>query len=241
MKIEDIITKLKSLIDKNTSDIADRQKKIYGYFTGTSGTTGYIGVMDVKIPTTYRNAAISLKIIRRGDTRPTDLSFVFDNQNTADPTLNSAKRDGPAPAYLYKVTTSMWRLYVPKNEGYDSVEILEYYLPYFMSDITVEWDTDFTTALPSTAVEFTNTSSSLFEVRKVEVKATSASNAATNITATVPDGYTFLCWVGVSSINFLGSPYILNSSEQSTGIFDINGVIGSGYYYDAFYLISKTV
>lgn len=79
------------------------------------------------------------------------------------------------------------------------------------------------------------------EVRKVRVNSASSMPSYTEITAAVPSGYSFLCWLGVSSVNFIGSPYIVDLTAQTSRIYDVNGLIEDGFYYDAYYLIYKTV
>lgn len=156
MKLEDIVTKLKSLVDKNTSDIAQRQKRSYCTLKGESGKDGYIGVMDITITANFKNTAISFKFIARGNSVPTDVSIIFNNENTTDPTLLHAtiSRTGPN-LYIVKIKPSTWRVYFKKGEPYDVFEILELYVPYQMNDTTIDWDTDFTTSLPAGARQFT--------------------------------------------------------------------------------------
>ena len=56
----------------------------------------------------------------------------------------------------------------------------------------------------------------------------SGNSSPTNITFTAPSGYKFLCWVGVSSQGFVGSPYLESYTSSSTKIWDNHP--GAGTY-----------
>lgn len=54
------------------------------------------------------------------------------------------------------------------------------------------------------------------------------------ITANVAGNAKFVCWLGVSSVGFIGSPYIVDMDKENTSIYDKN--TESGYTYTAYYL-----
>jgi hypothetical protein len=55
-----------------------------------------------------------------------------------------------------------------------------------------------------------------------------------SITANVAGNAKFVCWLGVCSDSFIGSPYIVDMDKTSARIFDKNPV--SGNKYTAYYL-----
>lgn len=96
-------------------------------YGGTSGTQGYCAMADIHIVNNYSNAPIEFKIFQRGKATPCWLFVNFQNLNGLDPELNSFKHFGTScGAILQKVTTSQWRLWVTKSEGYDSPTLIHY-------------------------------------------------------------------------------------------------------------------
>lgn len=63
---------------------------------------------------------------------------------------------------------------------------------------------------------------------------------ASPLTAENVDGYNFLCWVGVASSGFIGTPYIENHEAQTTQIFDKNYYEGTDKNYLATALYIKS-
>lgn len=57
------------------------------------------------------------------------------------------------------------------------------------------------------------------------------------LTANVTGNNKFVCWIGVASIGFLGTPYISDFDKPTTHIFDRN--MESGYKYQAYYLVHE--
>ena len=66
------------------------------------------------------------------------------------------------------------------------------------------------------------------DITVITVEVASGNNN-TNITAPNIRGYNFLCWIGVSSIGFVGTPYLEDYVSQSTKVWDKNP--GSGSYH----------
>lgn len=118
----------------NTENISTIQSTLNNKFEnialnygGTSGTQGYCAMADIHIVNNYSNAPIEFKIFQRGKATPCWLFVSFQNLNGLDPALNSFKHFGTScGAILQKVTTSQWRLWVTKSEGYDSPTLIHY-------------------------------------------------------------------------------------------------------------------
>ena len=118
-------------------------------YGGTSGTQGYCAMADIHIVHKYSDAPIEFKIFQRGKATPCWLFVNFQNLDGLDPKLNSFKHFGTScGAILQKVTTSQWRLWVTKSEGYDS-PILIHYTQGLFNQFKITFPKVFSTSKPS--------------------------------------------------------------------------------------------
>lgn len=116
---------------------------------GTSGSTGYVKVAQLKITLTYRNTPIILHVLQRG-VPETILSIWFKNEGSTDPALQAFTHEGLYPAYLVHSSTGTWDLYIKKSEAYDSICISQYYIsPHQADGLTVSWTDTHASSLPS--------------------------------------------------------------------------------------------
>ena len=121
---------------------------------GTAGTSGYVKICEIVITVVYRNSPISFEITRRADKCPTRLSVTFLNGNTIDPGLSSFTAEGSMnDAYICKLATSTWGIYVHKSESYDLIDVVDYIKPSFMSGVSVTWTDTLVSSVPSGAVQ----------------------------------------------------------------------------------------
>lgn len=69
------------------------------------------------------------------------------------------------------------------------------------------------------------------------------SNGTTHIENVYPDaitGYTFVCWIGVTSNGWIGTPYLNQYDDNPTMIWDLNyHAAGDAYYYTLCALYKK--
>ena len=73
-------------------------------------------------------------------------------------------------------------------------------------------------------------SGSTVQLRAVSINFTGSVSSRNlgEITAPTIDGYTFVCWVAVSSLGYVGSPYTEFANQQTTTVWDLQyGYIGA--------------
>ena len=120
---------------------------------GTSGTTGYVKLIQAKITTTYQNVPIVFEIAQRGKYPTSILYLHFSNSNTKDPVGYLRYSGYDCNAYLYKSATSTWDIYIQKSESYDNIAVVRYHKPSYMSGTTVTFTNVMATSLPSGATK----------------------------------------------------------------------------------------
>lgn len=118
---------------------------------GTSGTSGYVKIAQIKITNSYANQPIVIEYTRRSDYTLTNLFIRFASSNNTDPDLSMFRTDSSYQnAYLYKSATSTWDLYIQKSEAYDTIDVISYYAGSYARDrMTVTWTNEMATSLPS--------------------------------------------------------------------------------------------
>lgn len=105
---------------------------------GTSGTDGWVKLLQFKVTGTYQNAPLMLSLARRGDPVPIFVSIHFQSANTADPGLQNFKAtSNTGNVRLVKSAASTWDLWVQKSEGYDNVAVLRIYKAPYLAGIEV--------------------------------------------------------------------------------------------------------
>ena len=125
--------------------------------TGTSGTSGYVKLISVKITTSYQNVPIIFEIAQRGKYPTAILYLYFANANSKDPAGYLRYTGYDCNAYLYKSATSTWDIYVQKSESYDNIAVIRYHKPQYMIDTKVTFTNGMVTSLPSGATKATLT------------------------------------------------------------------------------------
>ena len=126
-----------------------------GYANASGGTAGWEIVAELKVSSNYQNIPIEFGITRRNNIVTTRLYIQFASVNTKDPSLQSFRFEGGGSAgdfYMYKSSTSTWRLYVKKTEAYDNVGITHYTTNFnYMSGVKVTLMNTFSSSVPSGA------------------------------------------------------------------------------------------
>ena len=140
----------------------DGDLHVHGYFntliqgyshsaTGTSGTNGYVAFLEIKVKAAYVNAPIEIVFINRGQALVSHVWFTFANSSGVDPGINYIRTIAGmySKVYMYKVSTSTWRLVVQKTEAWDNVYLMNIITCYGLSQIEFSKINVFLSSLPS--------------------------------------------------------------------------------------------
>lgn len=120
---------------------------------GVSGSTGYVKIAEISVLSAYANYPIRFAVSQRG-VRQNVVNLMFVTTDTKDPGIHFFNYDGSAfTAYIGKISTSTWGIYVLKREGYDVIDITELDFPMEAKNfIKITWCNDLVqeSALPTT-------------------------------------------------------------------------------------------
>lgn len=115
---------------------------------GTSGTSGYVKIAQIKIKKEYVNTPITMGLFQRGMDE-TNIFIRFANENNTDPAIEKFTYNGNPQVYMVKSTTSTWDLYVKKSETYDKICVTQLHTSAFDYDgIAIEWTDVQASSLP---------------------------------------------------------------------------------------------
>ena len=115
-----------------------------GYYVhsgeGTTGVAGYVKIAEIAVKDAYINSPIRFSIAQRG-VRQNDVSLMFNGENNLDPVVAFFNYEGTEfTAYIGKISTSTWGIYIKKREAYDSISITEINFPRTLRDrVTITW------------------------------------------------------------------------------------------------------
>ena len=125
-------------------------------FSGTGDKATYKKLITIKIGNSYSNVPLKFDIFQRGKNPPGEISVMFNNDNTADPSLASFFKRGNISAYIKKATTSTWDIYITKTEAWDSFAVANYETNLSqMSSVVITYQNEDAATLPSGYVEAT--------------------------------------------------------------------------------------
>lgn len=129
--------------------------------SGTGGTAGYVCVARITHNRTWSNSTLKFTIAQRALTTLVDLYVQFGGQDNTDPPLNSFQfvGSGNFRAYIVKVATSTWDLYIGKQESWDSIAIVGFQGDFGYnspSQTKVEWRDIQASSVPSGYTQATN-------------------------------------------------------------------------------------
>lgn len=119
---------------------------------GTSGSAGYVNIIQIQITGTYANTPLRFSYIRRGDFSSTDVFISFTNANNTDPVINKFIAKGSNRAiYIVKSATSTFNVYIQKSENYDNIAITAFERNYGHDGnrVTVTFKNSHASSLPS--------------------------------------------------------------------------------------------
>lgn len=122
---ESAIAALELTAEGLTTKVNAAKKQLYHSCSGTSGTTGFVGICSIKINGNYQNRPILFELNNRGR-QASNVSLCFKNIDSADPALEHLQYDGGVKVWAYKTADSTWTLIAEKSEGYDTIYVKDF-------------------------------------------------------------------------------------------------------------------
>lgn len=163
----------KAINDANSMIGGNAGASTYGFTSGYDiGTQGYIRLGRMTFVQPYANETIKIQLYSRGSQRTYDTYLTFNNATTLDNSVDSFKIDSfPGAiyldAYVVKVDTGVWDLYVGKSTSDDVISAI-YTVPHYMRDkIMFEFIEDIVTTKHQSAINAT-----VFPIQFVEAAGT---------------------------------------------------------------------
>lgn len=163
----------KAINDANSMIGGNAGASTYGFTSGYDvGTQGYLRLGRMTFVQPYANETIKIQLYSRGSQRTYDTYLTFNNATTLDNSVDSFKIDSfPGAiyldAYVVKVDTGVWDLYVGKST-FDDVISAIYTVPHYMRDkIMFEFIEDIVTTKHQSAINAT-----VFPIQFVEASGT---------------------------------------------------------------------
>lgn len=151
----------KAINDTNSMISGNAGASTYGFTSGYDiGTQGYIRLGRMTFVQPYANETIKIQLYSRGSQRTYDTYLTFNNSTTLDNSVDSFKIDSfPGTiyldAYVVKVDTGVWDLYVGKSTSDDVISAI-YTVPHYMRDkIMFEFIEDIVTTKHQSAINAT--------------------------------------------------------------------------------------
>lgn len=118
------------------------------------GTTGYLLVAQIKINSQYQDQPIRISYTQRGLSYICTLELLFYGTNDLDPNVRTFTKNGTDTwGYVYKVATGTWNLYIWKNGGWDTIDIVDVEKGRYLSNTTITWKNEFVANPPSGNIE----------------------------------------------------------------------------------------
>lgn len=163
----------KAINDANSMIGGNAGASTYGFTSGYDiGTQGYLRLGRMTFVQPYANETIKIQLYSRGSQRTYDTYLTFNNATTLDNSVDSFKIDSfPGAiyldAYVVKVDTGVWDLYVGKSTSDDVISAI-YTVPHYMRDkIMFEFIEDIVTTKHQSAINAT-----VFPIQFVEAAGT---------------------------------------------------------------------
>ena len=152
LSIKDKIDSMNSQIQSNylpktggelTGPIIEKAGSLVYSANGTRGSYRYVNIATITINENNCDSPIEIAFCRRRDPIITRLYIKFSTANNKDPSLQSLLCIGGYynnGAYLAKLNTSTWDLYIAITAANYAIDIVDYHLPTYNADkITLVW------------------------------------------------------------------------------------------------------
>lgn len=153
-------------LDKSGGTLSGRLIKTKGSISHTAsgvvGSAGYVAFCKITILASYANMPIRIKLAQR-EKYGGEIEIRFTNMNSNDPTLSGFFVGGDlATLVISKVSTSVWKIYLQKNDNYDSISINDISFPtYLDSKVAIDWIDEHSMIQPSGTVATNSLSDTL--------------------------------------------------------------------------------
>lgn len=136
-----------SLYSKDGLEFDGRFRPCKTISGGGSGAA-FIRLCRITIKSNYVNHPLEITYSQRGSSATTTLCILFESSSNSDPGVGTFRYRGDCrAAYLVKVTTSTWDVYIKKSESWDYIGFMYWTLSH--SDISVEKIGENVTSVPT--------------------------------------------------------------------------------------------
>ena len=127
---------------------------------GSSGVSGYARIATITITGNYMSQPLHFVVWRALDKRPIDIYMHFYQQANTDPVLESIyvgdrsgeRADSPFSAFAYKISTSVWGVYVKKVAAGDIMSVTTYLADISQRKCSVSYVDDLYASIPAGAI-----------------------------------------------------------------------------------------
>lgn len=122
---------------------------------GNGNSATYMRLCRLKITSAYTNSPIELCYSQRASPSPTVLEIGFSNSGSLDPDIYNFRYKGYCrAAYIVKVSTSTWDIYVTKGESWDVIAV--HYWTALDTSIELQFIGENATSVPNGRIQATN-------------------------------------------------------------------------------------
>lgn len=119
-------------------------------WSGDGNTEAYALLGTIKINDIYVNGPIEICYTQRGNSTPVSLYIRFAPINNTDPDISIFRYDGDCfGAYICKMATSTWNVYINKSEAWDGIGILYWSTGYLYGRVSFARSLSNISSLPS--------------------------------------------------------------------------------------------
>lgn len=192
-------------IQDTTRFIALHRPLVGRQLNNGAGTNGYMFIGTFKIVSTYMNQPIEVEILQRN--RSGTIYIQFGGGNSTDPSLNRFQIDGNISAYMFRTTTSTWKLWVYKSESYDNIDV-KIKMGSYSSGIQFAWGNATETSLPSGYISATPIGMGSMFRRMSVSQSVSTKKVVFTFADLTPD---FFMWFSFrSNSNYFGGTFLIN-------------------------------
>ena len=103
------------------------KRESWNNWSGNGNSASYFRIARLTITLSYINKPLEITYQQRGSCANTTLCIMFESNSSKDPSLMNFRYRGKCrAAYIVKVTTSVWDIYVTKSEPWDEIAILDW-------------------------------------------------------------------------------------------------------------------
>lgn len=125
----------------------------YDISTADVSGTGYLCIAQIAVNDIYADQSIEIKFSQRLKPTPSTIYLRYLNADNNDPELSVFQVSGDASAYICKVSTSTWNIYVYKSKSSDVINIIDYTIPSYMKNrIILSWKNELSDTVPSGSI-----------------------------------------------------------------------------------------